>query len=439
MSGTMLTVTGGNDTKPGIVGVPSNYSQGVSSILQAYLNGLPLPTAADLSGGGGDVVVPSGGGVEYTDVSTVNGSGTGAVSGAFTVASGAGVVQAQGDMTLSGNGQTSVAVLGANSNVVYSDVNGGSSGGADSIFAAGGNDSITLYSTTNSGSSYQITSTGNDTLNLQNAGTDSVSVTGGTATVYVSQADATVTASDTSSASVQFTKGAGGDLSFINNSSNAATVYSGNYTGGAAPNSVTAFGGAGGGYFVGGIAGNNSLIGGTGTVTLQGAGNNDFLEANSSIGTNILFAGADSETLLASATTGANMFQLGLQYTGDSGDVVANAMVSTAGSGLQAFILGSSGSSTLTGSNAAGASNLYDFIRDSGTEANGGANYTITDFNAANSAIFVTDSTQAAGSVGVDTIGTPLGGGGAEIVLSDGSTITLKGVNPNSLVARAIH
>ena len=28
-----------------------------------------------------------------------------------------------------------------------------------------------------------------------------------------------------------------------------------------------------------------------------------------------------------------------------------------------------------------------------------------------------------------------LGGGGAEIVLSDGSTITLKGVNPNSLVA----
>ena len=173
MSGTMLTVTGGNDTKPGIVGVPSNYSQGVSSILQAYLNGLPLPTAADLSGGGGDVVVPSGGGVEYTDVSTVNGSGTGAVSGAFTVASGAGVVQAQGDMTLSGNGQTSVAVLGANSNVVYSDVNGGSSGGADSIFAAGGNDSITLYSTTNSGSSYQITSTGNDTLNLQNAGTGS--------------------------------------------------------------------------------------------------------------------------------------------------------------------------------------------------------------------------------------------------------------------------
>ena len=139
---------------------------------------------------------------------------------------------------------------------------------------------------------------------------------------------------------------------------------------------------------------------------------------------------------MASSTTGANTFELGLPSTDGHGAPIANAVVSTSGSGLQTFILGSSSASTLTGSNAAGATNLYDFIRDSATESNGGAHYTITDFNAANSTLFITDSTTAAGSVNLDSIAKAIGGG-AEITLSDGSTITLKGVDPQSLVAHS--
>jgi hypothetical protein len=445
MSGGTSTITGSPNAQGGIVGVPSNFTPAVNALLQTYLDGLAGSITGgtagfenyDLATGNSYSNAVSGGLEQFSNVDSTGAAG-GTVSGSAIVDPAATdvVVSAPGDVTLTGNGQTSVAVFGAGSNVAYSDVNGGSAGAADSIYAGGGNDSIALYSTTNANSAYQVVSAGNDTVNLQNQGTDSVSATGSAnITVYISQADATVTAADSSNVSVQFSRGAGGNLDFINNSTNAATIYSGNYVGGAAPNSVTAFGGAGGGYFVGGTAGNNSLVGGTGAVTLQGAGNNDYLEANSSIGTNILFAGSGTETLIASSTTGANTFQLGLQYTGDNGAIVANAMVSTDGSGLQAFILGSSSSSTLTGSNAAGATNLYDFIRDSATESNGGANYTITDFNAANSTIFITDSTQAAGSVSVSAIGTPLGGGGAEILLSDGSTITLKGVDPNSLLA----
>jgi hypothetical protein len=235
-------------------------------------------------------------------------------------------------------------------------------------------------------------------------------------------ADATVPAADTFGASTHFTRGAGGTLTFVNHSADAATVYAGHHGAGSA---VTAFGGAGNSYFVGG----------NGAVTLQGSATHDYLEASSFLGTNVLIAGTGPETLVASSTTGANTFELGLPPTGSQHAPIANAVVSTSGSGLQTFMLGSSSSSTLTGSNAAGATNLYDFIRDSATESNGGAHYTITDFNAASSTIFITDSTTAAGSVHLDSIAKS--GGGAEILLSDGSTITLKGIDPQSLVAHS--
>ena len=150
----------------------------------------------------------------------------------------------------------------------------------------------------------------------------------------------------------------------------------------------------------------------------------------------MLIAGSGQETLVAGSATRANTFELGLPSTGGHGAPIANAVVSTSGSGQQTFLLGSSEGSTLTGSNAAGATNLYDFIRDSATEANGAAHFTITDFNAANSTLFINESTTGAGSVGVDSIAKAIGGG-AEVTLSDGSTITLKGVDPQSLVAHS--
>ncbi|HVE22937.1 MAG TPA: hypothetical protein VNC39_13260 [Acidocella sp.] len=231
---------------------------------------------------------------------------------------------------------------------------------------------------------------------------------------HVWHADATVPAADTSRHS-----GHGGRLSFVNHSHDSATVYSGHHSDGVG--AATAFGGAGG----------------SGAVTLQGNGNGIFLEVNAaSHGTNMLIAGNGAETLVAGSATHANTFELGLPSTGGHGAPVANAVASTGGSGLQTFLLGSSSSSTLTGSNAAGATNLYEFIRDSATEANGAAHFTITDFNAANSTLFITDSTTAAGNVGIHSI-TKAIGGGAEITLSDGSTITLKGVDPQSLVAHS--
>ncbi|HEY1856441.1 hypothetical protein [Acidocella sp.] len=244
----------------------------------------------------------------------------------------------------------------------------------------------------------------------------------GNRNVYTSYADATVPAADTFGASMHFTRGAGGTLTFINHSADAATVYAGHHGAGSA---VSAFGGAGNSY----------SVGGNGAVTLQGSATHDYLDASSSIATNVLIAGTGLETLVASSTMGANTFELGLPPTGSQHAPIADAVVSTSGSGLQTFMLGSSSSSTLTGSNAAGATNLYDFMRDSATESNGGAHYTITDFNAANSTIFITDSTTAAGSVHLDSIAKS--GGGAEILLSDGSTITLKGVDPQSLVAHS--
>lgn len=235
-------------------------------------------------------------------------------------------------------------------------------------------------------------------------------------------ADATVPAADTFHASQHFGHRAGAP-SFVNHSHDAVTVFSGHHSDGVG--AATAFGGAGGSDF-----------GGANAVTLQGSGNGVYLQVSSSGGTNLLIAGSGMETLVASSTTGSNTFELGLPSGDGHGAPIANAVVSTGGSGLQSFLLGSSSASTLTGSNAAGATNLYDFIRDSATESNGGGHYTITDFNAANSTLFVTDSTTAAGSVSLDGIGKAIGGG-AVIKLSDGSTITLKGVDPQSLVAHS--
>ncbi len=446
MSGT-LTINGGFNGQSGLISIPAALPASIDTMLQSYLDGVSGSIVGGTFGldnfdapDASSVTAGSGAAGTIEEVTNTDGSGSvtsSSLSGAsYTVGSATTLlaVQAPGDVNLTGDGQTSVAIFGANSNVNYSDMNGGTTGAADFVFAAGGSDSLAFYSTTNANSSYDVAASGKDTVSLYNQGQDLVDATGAaTTTVYVSQAEATVTASDSSSASVQFTQGAGGNLDFINNSTNQATIFSGNYAGGAAPNSVTAYGAAGGGYFVGGRAGNNSLVGGTGTVTLQGAGAGDFLSVSGG-SSNILFAGTGNETLIGGSTSGSNLFQLGLSYTGSTGAIVANSVVSTEGSGLQAFFLGSSSSSTLTGSSATGATNLYDIIRDPATQANGGANYTITDFVPGRDILQFTDNSLAAGNSSVGSI-TTAPSGAAEIYLSDGTSVFLKGVSASSLVA----
>lgn len=208
-------------------------------------------------------------------------------------------------------------------------------------------------------------------------------------TIHMWHADATVAAADTSSASLHFTRGAGGGLTFVNNSRDAATVHSGHHAGGEGVNAVTAFGASGRSYFAGG----------TGTHDYT----HDYPGANSSIGGNTLFAG-----------------------TG----------MSTGGAGQHSFMPGIS--ATLTGSHAAGLTNLYDFMRGSATEPSGGTHHIVSDFNASDSTMFITDSTKGAGSFGADSH-TKHVLGGAETLLGDGSSITLKGVDPHSLVAQSSH
>ena len=454
----MLTVGGSPFTNTGIVSIPSAFSSvgagaGVNGLLQSYLDGISTSIAGgppvlslfnnDIAAGTTYSVAGSGGSVyeEITNTDSVGGTvaGGGVYRGLVVPATVVDlVVEVPGKSVITGNGATSLALVGANSNVNYTDTNGGTALAADSIFAAGGKDTINTYGTgANVNSSYNITVTGDDTVNI-GASFDSVTADGNASTtVYIYNGATTVTANDSSAVSVQFGKNVGGSLDFINNSSSAATIFSGNYVGGSAPNSVTAYGGAGGGYLVGGRAGGNSLVGGTGAVTLQGAGANDFLEGNSSVG-NVMFAGTGNETLLASSTSGSNTFQLGLSYTGSTGAIIANAVVSTAGSGQQAFILGSSSNSTLTGSSATGASNLYIFVSNAATAANGPNDYTITDFSSVNSSLYLNDtlfgSTNTLSIFSETNVTTPIFSG-AVITLSDGSTIKLAGVDASTLTS----
>jgi hypothetical protein len=441
MSGSVVTIGGGlGSLTGGIVSVASSLPSTVSDLLQSY-----LASVATISGSGfqnydaatGAIYSTPGSGAAVLGVISNTDSTGSSVPGianpnilvptAVTTL----LVQAPGDMTVIGSSNTTMVELGATSNVDYSVTDG-----QGSIFAAGGSNNINVYSTSQE-SNLDITSAGNDTVNLIGRGSDSVNAAGNaTTTVFVGAGTATVTASNSSTATIIFTQNAGGNLDFINGSTAAQTVYSGSYTtaGGQnvyAPNSVTAFGGAGGGFYVGGRAGNNSLVGGTGTVTLVGGGSGDVLEANASVtgSINKLFSGQGAETLLGSSTSGSNAFNLGMQYVG-IGDVTASGVASTEGSGTQYFTIGATNGETVTGSNMPNANNIYDIVGDSTT---GGSTLTITNFNPANSVIFLTDNTtQGPSDASVSVIGSSLGGD-AQILLTDGTTITLKGVAEASL------
>jgi hypothetical protein len=381
------------------------------------------------------------GGSEIEEFSNTNASGVsvaGTTNGTYTIDQNAVVVvdQAPGNQTFTGAAATNFAVFGASSNVTYSVTNG-----QGSVFAAGGSDSINVFSAGTS-SNLSLYSAGNDTVNLNGDGADTVTSLGNaTTTIFIGAGTATVSATGSSSAQVVFNLNAGGNVDFVNASTQAVTVFSGTYTvpgaGGTVvdefvTNHVTAFGGAGGGVFVGGTGGDNKLTEGSGLATLVGGGNGDTLTAAANASTvssssfNELFTGQGTETLLATAGSSNNAFNIGLNDVG-VGDVTAAGIASSAGSGSNIFEIGSTTSETLTGSQAAGAANIYSFFGDFDA---GGSSVTITDFTAANSFILLENSNGSASSDTVNFIGAEQGNANnTAIGLSDGTTIILKGVN----------
>lgn len=446
MSGTVpLTIGGAWNGQTGVVSVPSALLFGaktdtasLNGLLQSYLNGITTGILGstvnfdnnDLASGTTATHAASIGGAPTAELfSNIDSTGASAAGSNYSASVLAGVtdiaVQAPGNVSLTGVGATTKALFGQNSNVNYSVTNAA----AGSIYLLGGADSVTLFNTTKP-SAESIYSAGNDTVNLSVLnGTDYVTVVGN-GTILDTNANAFVTAEGNATTNVFWNNNAGGSLHFTNNSSVAATIHI-NLD---APSArVTAYGGMGGGYYVGGTAGNNSLVGGTvagaGVVTLVGGGPGDYLQASgySTLnGGNIFAAGAGSETMVATSTTGANVFGAGLNYPG-GGNPQAAGVISTAGSGDQNFLMGNvSGGETIYGSTAATATNSYQIVSDATA---GGGLYNIYNFVNSASKIYLTDGAGHAGAAHVTSQGVD----GTDptqydITLSDNTHIFLKGL-----------
>jgi hypothetical protein len=451
MAGAKIYIAGGYDGNgTNALYVPSNLDASTASFVQAYLNALSaaftaIPNILNLDNfditTGHENWLDTGAAAtleELTNTDSIGNVSAGIVTTGIYVAKPLSqdlILEAPGTCTVRGAAATAFALIGADSNVHYSVVDPD----AGSIDAAGGSNLINIdYDGQGTTNNETINSAGHDYLNLYGAGQDVVNVeSGADDTVAMFAGVSTVTAGGNATVSVIFLEQAGGNLDFINNATTAQTVFSGAYTqsGGAnvyAPNAVTAFGGAGGGFYAGGKSGSNSLVGGAGDVTLLGAGGSDFLSASG--GSNVLEAGNGLESLLAGAGTSQNSIEMGVPNAGQS--VVASGIASSDGAGTQYFIIGNTVGETITGSTVAGAFNYYAVVCDSTT---GGSTFTITDFGSSNGTIYLTDSSDFyAGNAVIAAIapdpfslGNAPAGNTTLIQLTDGTVITLQGVTPS--------
>jgi len=462
-----LTVGGAFNGHTGVVTIPSSLLFGqpsaagsLNGVIQSYLMGI----TNGLAGGTYDFtntdlastpqgnftsaasVSASGSFQEFTNTDSAGGTlaGSGSYPG-VVVAPGVTdlLVQTPGNVTLTGVASTTTATFGADSNVDYTVIDPD----AGTIYLAGGADSVTLLSNFVNNAE-TIYSAGNDSINLRGAGADFVSVYGN-ATVLDTDANANVTAEGNATTNFFWdSANSGGTLNFVNNSTAAATIHIGvfaNQT--TSATHVTASGGAGGGFFVGGAAGSNSLVGGTGLVTLIGAGSGDFLEANAASTTvngvvtgNVLAQGGGNETMIAASTTGSNSFGAGLNYPG-LGNPQATGVISTEGSGAQTFFFGNvTGGETVYGSTAADATNVY-FLYSGSISANGvytgtvgGGNFSIYNFINNSSAIFFSNEDGTSATIthlDIDQHDPSQ----LDLILSDGTNVEFKGLTHSQILA----
>jgi hypothetical protein len=260
-----------------------------------------------------------------------------------------------------------------------------------------------------------------------------VSMSGQNGNVLVNGGSVTVNAVNGGTNNAAFFNTNGGSLDFINSSSVSASVFGA--TNGAVGGSLTVFGGTGGGYYQGGPggggnAGPNSLVGGTGFVTLIGAGSSSYLAtgATSGSGSNDLVAlGTGGSTTMIGATGSVNN-----QFQGANGSL----MVSTNGSGSQIYFVGTAGQEVFYGSTISGSSNNY-FVDQSSTQGTG-VDY-IYNFRVGVDALQINPFAQAssggafnpaAGGVSISSESAFVSGtsGGVELNLSNGTLIRLYGV-----------
>lgn len=223
-------------------------------------------------------------------------------------------------VALATGGGSGTIVTGDGDNLIGSPTAGGS---AFHVYAGAGNDTISMPTGSNSInagggnnliasgfegtlSSNFISITGNDTVSAGGSGTDTVTLTTGTAYVAMRTKSLLFVGNDT----------VGG----------AATIM-----GGSGSDSVAL--GYGGGYVEGGTAGHNELASGLGPnlSVLTGGGDGDTLIARGA-GTSILIAGVGNETLTGAGSTGANSY-----YTASGGTTLVFG-----GAGAELFSIGRS-------------------------------------------------------------------------------------------------
>jgi hypothetical protein len=436
-----------NTLQPSVTGGTANFE----NLVVAGLSGSQTVTVASGANSVGDLtfsnteangsvvggvtsisaVVPTGYSVLYVQApgkETITGNGSDNFLGVFSSLSAVTFNTGGGSGTIAAGGPgDNVVLVGSNWSLA------GSTLGSETVSAVANNSTVNVYGTgtgTTPGSisnvvaldadNVAVNSNGTNDLIEGYGGTATISVNGG-ANVLINGGNDTVFAEANSSSVNGFFENNGGQLYFVNNSNNAATV-SGAISGAVGGN-VTAFGGAGGGVYEGGPGGNNSLIGGTGLVTLYGAGASSTLVGASSLaGGNDLFAGVESNSggsvyMLATSTSGSNQFTA---YTGSTTAV-------SFGTGSQNFFVGTAGQDVLTGSTVTGAVNNYYFNQDS----SGSGSDVITNFRVGTDNLFVNAFGADTGSgVEISSMTTVGGAGGGILVsLSDNTTIRLYGVS----------
>jgi hypothetical protein len=317
-------------------------------------------------------------------------------------------------------GSNSVTVLGSgvqnNFAIVadqYTNLDFYTDGGSGTVYGAGGNNLLGTPTAPSSTSAWDFTATagnntvisasGNNTVSMgtgnnliaaqggttqvTSSGDDTVLVTAGAATINVAPGGSDIVAAYNT-----------GSLNFVSESANPSTVFGTNTSGDYISGGTVA---GGGGVFVGGTGGNNTLISGQGNTTLIGGGTGDNLSVTGS-GHDLVMAGSGNETLNASTATGQVSVYAYLGTTSGSSAVI------TGSTGADTFLAAGNTNATITGD---GGNDVYEVMKGHAPQT-----ITITDWTSSDTLQIYGYGTPTFTSVA----------GGFQATLSDGSVITLK-------------
>jgi hypothetical protein len=452
-----LTVIGGHSSTQGLSGlvtIPSGFTGTVLSSLQTLLtaaSGAVSTNAAnfenlDVAGLSGaqaasvaSATLP--GVLDITNYNSLNATVAGAANIGLTVPGGYNtlVVQAPGSETLQGNGGNFLAVFGSQSSVNFNAAGGsgtiyasgsdtaalsgpastfiGGSGGANSVNASGAAAAVTL-----AGAGNTLLTTAQNATIISGGSSDVIATSGtnanaritvtGNATIQNTGSSDTIAASGSGAFFGSFAGSAGGQIDFVNSGTGSSSVIAGR-------------------VYDGGISVNNSLIGGSGVVTLFSAGISNTIYANGAAtgsAYNLLnaFSGGN-DTLIAGSGTTNNTFFAG----------IGTESILSSGSGTQNFFVGTEGSETISGSTVAGAVNNFIFQQST---AQGGGTDVLINFKPGNGYINL-----GSGSTSVNILSfESLSGAhaGTEIDLSNGTTVKIFGVaasNFNASIIGGVH